>query len=556
VGSQFGEEFRAGVALFEKVSSNHGLSCAWKSDPGDGRSGQFALSKDGKELRIALRLDFVTDLPGTRELQTALESYLTELSLRFAERNLSEYATMSGIPTRLRIGFPFRTRTPANSFESVHVLVQSGTDPVFEARLSVDLTEEAAINIASFESIVTETLVVNAVRKSVDSKQAVFYQKGDHPEQIQPVTIASSDYDHKAKRFTYCRATEEEITDFLKRKVYWLGFRRGNQTTRVCIASPYDAAYLGVSTERLQQTSAILAADGFVQLDASGVYANAGTKLLQEARIFDRQLAALLGERSQNKGAVQQPSGTATPGGTTLFDVFVSHATEDKPYVDPLVRTLEAAGIRVWYDKIALEWGDDLRPGIDRGLANCRYGIVVFSKAFLGKKKWTEYELNSLFALEQPNRKIILPIWHGVTRDDLLKYGAAFADRLAKPSTDSNEDIAESVLALLGRPKPRKPGATYDAAASATKPAQTKPNAIAYAWYETTGSDAVKAQAFIRPSTQQYGRFTFEDSFGEEDHGTKDEIALRFASFDRSLKLKHYIRMQHATSDPAFSLPG
>ena len=123
---------------------------------------------------------------------------------------------------------------------------------------------------------------------------------------------------------------------------------------------------------------------------------------------------------------------TILPKDRPQFDVFVSHATEDKRYVERLVEALEAAGIRVWFDKNALEWGDDLRSSIDRGLSNCRYGVVVFSKEFLGKKKWTEYELNSLFALEQPGKKIILPIWHGITRDDLLRYGAGFADRLSE----------------------------------------------------------------------------------------------------------------------------
>lgn len=146
---------------------------------------------------------------------------------------------------------------------------------------------------------------------------------------------------------------------------------------------------------------------------------------------------------------------TATPKEISLFDVFFSHATEDKNYVVPLVKALEAAGIRVWFDQNTLEWGDDLRSSIDRGLANCRYGIVVFSRAFLGKKKWTEYELNSLFALEKVGRKVILPIWHGITRDDLIQYSPAFADRLAKiSSTDSYEEIVESLLAMLGRTKP------------------------------------------------------------------------------------------------------
>jgi diguanylate cyclase (GGDEF)-like protein len=238
------------------------------------------------------------------------------------------------------------------------------------------------------------------------------------------------------------------------------------------------------------------------------------------------------------------------------YDVFVSHATEDKAYVTPLSEALKAAGIRVWLDRISLKWGDDLRSGIGRGLTNCRYGIVVFSKVFLRKKKWTEYELNSLFALEQPSRKIILPIWHGITRDDLLQYGPGFADRLAKmSSTDSYENIVESLLGLLGRDSFGQRNAGADLVSHQAPLAMPKANAIAYAWYETTGPNAATVKAFIRPSTQQDGWFTFESSLGDEEHGSKEEIAIRFATFDKSLMLKKYIRMQHASADPAFTLP-
>jgi hypothetical protein len=134
-------------------------------------------------------------------------------------------------------------------------------------------------------------------------------------------------------------------------------------------------------------------------------------------------------------------------------NVFICHATEDKTsFVDPLVSALQTAGIRVWYDQVILDWGEDLRGAIDNGLRSCRFGIVVFSKAFLGKKKWTEYELNGLYARESVSKKLILPIWHGITRDDFLKYGpASFADRLAKDSQrDSIEDIVSAVKRKIG----------------------------------------------------------------------------------------------------------
>jgi hypothetical protein len=83
---------------------------------------------------------------------------------------------------------------------------------------------------------------------------------------------------------------------------------------------------------------------------------------------------------------------------------------------------------------------------------------VIFSKAFLRKKKWTEYGLSSLFALEKVGEKRILPIWHGITRDDLLEYSAGLADRLAKvSSSDSYEDIVNSLCAMLGRSVTQRP---------------------------------------------------------------------------------------------------
>lgn len=81
---------------------------------------------------------------------------------------------------------------------------------------------------------------------------------------------------------------------------------------------------------------------------------------------------------------------------------------------------------------------------------NSKFGIVVFSKSFLKRKKWTEYELSGLFAREKDGRKVILPIWHDISREDLIAYGPAFADRLAKQS-DSIPAIVEDLKKLLGK---------------------------------------------------------------------------------------------------------
>ncbi len=128
---------------------------------------------------------------------------------------------------------------------------------------------------------------------------------------------------------------------------------------------------------------------------------------------------------------------------TKEFDVFICHASEDKPFVKNLAEALRKEGIEVWYDDFQLGWGDDLRPAIDNGLKNSHYGLVIFSKSFLAKKKWTEYELNGLFAKEKKGRNVILPIWHDITRDDIVQYSSSLADRLAKSSSSIPEIISE-----------------------------------------------------------------------------------------------------------------
>jgi hypothetical protein len=251
-----------------------------------------------------------------------------------------------------------------------------------------------------------------------------------------------------------------------------------------------------------------------------------------------------------------QPTVTLRSGNTFEFDVFICHASEDKKYVEPLVQALEQVGIHVWFDGITLEWGDDLRPAIDRGIIACRYGIVVFSKAFLRRKKWTEYELDSLFAREQAGEKLILPIWHEITRDDLVQYSPGFADRLAKiSSTDTYDEIVRSLLVMLGRPSRGEVRGQVSSAVSTTNPDQVKSNAVAYARYETKGHNSLRAEVYVRPSRKHEGWFLFENSFGEEHHGLKDEIAERFAAFDKSLIAKGYVRMHHGNlGDPAFNL--
>ena len=129
------------------------------------------------------------------------------------------------------------------------------------------------------------------------------------------------------------------------------------------------------------------------------------------------------------------------------YDVFISHAWEDKDsFVRPLVEALQVLGLKVWYDEFSLEIGDSLSRSIDKGLSNSRYGIVVISKAFI-VKPWTDYELRGLITKEVGREKVILPIWHEISKEEIIQFSPTLADKVALITTNlSTRKIAVRLL--------------------------------------------------------------------------------------------------------------
>ena len=116
------------------------------------------------------------------------------------------------------------------------------------------------------------------------------------------------------------------------------------------------------------------------------------------------------------------------------YDVFISHASEDKePLVEELVKHLEELGIRVWYDKNNIGWGDSFREKMDDGLSNARYGIIILSPDYIKDEKyWTKAELDALFQKESATgQKVLLPIWHHLSKNEVMDFSPFIASRNA-----------------------------------------------------------------------------------------------------------------------------
>lgn len=143
-------------------------------------------------------------------------------------------------------------------------------------------------------------------------------------------------------------------------------------------------------------------------------------------------------------------SGHAAADEKREYDVFISHASEDKlEVVRPLAHALQQSGLKVWYDEFELRIGDSLRRKIDKGLANSRFGIVVLSQAFFGKG-WTNYELDGLVTRAVGGEQILLPVWHHVTKRDVVSYSPSLADKLARNTTmHTVEEIAAEIVEVI-----------------------------------------------------------------------------------------------------------
>ena len=156
------------------------------------------------------------------------------------------YMTLCGLPVSMELEWPFRASSSGSDLYSLHAKVWLEGTEGLHAEVAVNLTQIMIKQaFASLEAEHTESASVNAVRANVDDKQLEFVKSGKRV----PVPLSSRYYDFKKKQMTFHRATDEQRTAFLRRKVYWLGHKLGAGEVR--LAEPADLEYLGATSEQM-----------------------------------------------------------------------------------------------------------------------------------------------------------------------------------------------------------------------------------------------------------------------------------------------------------------
>ena len=70
------------------------------------------------------------------------------------------------------------------------------------------------------------------------------------------------------------------------------------------------------------------------------------------------------------------------------------------------------------------------------------------------EKNWTQYELDGLVTREMTGEQVILPLWHRITKTEVISYSPSLADKIARNTSDFTiEEIAQEIADVIRIPQ-------------------------------------------------------------------------------------------------------
>jgi hypothetical protein len=219
-----------------------------------------------------------------------------------AEEEKHIWMTLSGLPLTFQLEWPFHKSTSGADFWVLHGDIQLESSDGLHALVAVNLSTTVREVMPSLEPKDAEAPVINALRKEVDRRQIEFVKSG----KLLPVAFSSRHYDFKRQKWMFGKASDDAITEFLTRTVYWqtrLGESPNlapdtapgrNVFPKVRINDPAEAQYLETSTDHLLEVAARLGTQGLLRID--GEWAEATPSLMGQAKQFENAMRSALDE--------------------------------------------------------------------------------------------------------------------------------------------------------------------------------------------------------------------------------------------------------------------
>jgi hypothetical protein len=191
------------------------------------------------------------------------------------------YVTRTGLPLSFKLEWPFRHATSGADFDVLHTVVTLENTDGLRALVAVNLSATLREVLPSLEPKDTEGPVINALRKEVDQKQTEFVKSG----KLVPLPLSSRHYSFKLKQWVFGKATDEEIGQFIERKVYWQTRLVGGDAW---LGDPIEALYLDATTDHIVEIASGLANRGLLSLARR--FATALPALIDQKERFETEM--------------------------------------------------------------------------------------------------------------------------------------------------------------------------------------------------------------------------------------------------------------------------
>jgi len=142
--------------------------------------------------------------------------------------------------------------------------------------------------------------------------------------------------------------------------------------------------------------------------------------------------------------------------GANDFDVFISHASEDKEAIArPIYEACAARGIKAFLDEDHIAWGESFTRKINLALGAARTVVAVVSTHSV-TKDWPLTEMNTALAMEVNGQKTVVPVMVG--RPDLTHL-PLIRGKNHVPWTGDADAVAARIEALVRRPAEKRSNA-------------------------------------------------------------------------------------------------
>lgn len=174
------------------------------------------------------------------------------------------FVTLSGIPIEIaELKWPFHQSTSGADWFVLHGRVDLlrsdlfGSGEKLHAEVAVGMTQTMKEALGSLEPEHAESMVINAIRKTIDNGQVAFMKSG----KLQPVHVTSRFYSFAGRKIQFPSQTEEDARELIKRRVFWLGSQTPTDLTH-----PYDCQYLNLQHEKMLELAKQLGSLGLIQV--------------------------------------------------------------------------------------------------------------------------------------------------------------------------------------------------------------------------------------------------------------------------------------------------